>query len=109
MNANEYQRLALRTAPAALSKAERLTNAALGLAGESGEVADTVKKICFQGHELDEAALSKELGDLCWYIALGCDALGVTMGDVMAGNIEKLRRRYPDGFSAERSINRQGD
>lgn len=106
MDADEYQRLALRTEAPGRPRAERLLNAALGLCGEAGEVADTIKKWQFHGHALDEAGLRKELGDVLWYVALACDALGLQMGDVMAENIEKLRRRYPDGFSAERSINR---
>ena len=84
MDANTYQELALRTA-AALEPRQRLLNAA---------------------HELDTAELQKELGDVLWYAALACNALGVQMGDVMEANIAKLRRRYPEGFSAERSRNR---
>lgn len=106
MDANDYQRLALRTEAPGRAQAERLLNAALGLAGEAGECADLLKKARFHGHPLDEAALRNELGDVLWYVALACDALGLGLGDVMAENIEKLRRRYPEGFSAERSLNR---
>ena len=106
MDANEYQRLALRTEPPGRAQRERLLNAALGLCGEAGEFGDTLKKNVFHGHALDEAALHKELGDVLWYAALACDALGLQLGDVMAENIEKLRRRYPEGFSSERSMNR---
>lgn len=106
MDANEYQRLALRTEAPGREQAERLLNAALGLAGEAGEFSDAIKKWHFHAHPLDETALRKELGDVLWYVALACDALGLPMGDVMAANIEKLRRRYPEGFSPERSLNR---
>jgi NTP pyrophosphatase (non-canonical NTP hydrolase) len=106
MDANEYQRLALRTEAPDRPRRERLLNAALGLCGEAGEFADTLKKAEFHAHPLDEAELRKELGDVLWYAALACDALGVQLGDVMAANIEKLRRRYPDGFSSARSIDR---
>lgn len=106
MDANEYQRLALRTEAPGREPRERLLNAALGLCGEAGEFADTLKKHLFHGHALDEAELRKELGDVLWYAALACDALGLQLDDVMAANVEKLRRRYPDGFSSERSINR---
>jgi NTP pyrophosphatase (non-canonical NTP hydrolase) len=105
MNANEYQALALRTAPN-IAAIERLPTAALGLAGETGEFADAVKKAKYQGHDLDVADLANELGDIAWYVALACEALGLNLGDVLYENIEKLQRRYPDGFSAERSRNR---
>jgi len=105
MDANEYQHKAMRTAPQ-IAAIERLTNAALGLAGEAGEFADAVKKARYQGHDLDAAALSNELGDCLWYAALACEALGLHLGDVLQGNVAKLERRYPDGFSTERSRNR---
>ena len=107
MDANDYQRLALRTATPGQSQRDRLIVAALGLAGESGEFVDAIKKWGYHQHPLDEAELRKELGDVLWYVALACDALGLQLGDVMAENIEKLRRRYPDGFSGERSLNRE--
>jgi NTP pyrophosphatase (non-canonical NTP hydrolase) len=107
MDADEYQALALRTETAGRERRERLLNAALGLCGEAGEFADTLKKAEFHGHALDEVELRKELGDVLWYVALACDALGAGMGEVMAQNIEKLRRRYPEGFSPERSVNRE--
>lgn len=106
MNADDYQRLAMRTLATGLSSQERLANAALGLNGEAGEVADTVKKHLFHGHPLDRDALIKELGDVLWYVALACDTLDISLGAVMAANIEKLRRRYPEGFSSERSQQR---
>jgi NTP pyrophosphatase (non-canonical NTP hydrolase) len=106
MDANEYQRLALRTEAPGREQRERLLNAALGLCGEAGEFADSLKKAEFHSHPLDVAELRKELGDVLWYAALACDALGLSMGEVMAENIEKLRRRYPEGFSSERSLQR---
>ncbi|WP_322816096.1 nucleoside triphosphate pyrophosphohydrolase family protein [Chloroflexus sp.] len=106
MNADNYQELAMRTLAAGLTPCERLTNAALGLSGEAGEFADTVKKHLFHGHPLNREELLKELGDILWYAALVCDALDVRLSTVMAANIEKLRRRYPEGFSSERSQQR---
>ncbi len=85
---------------------EVLTNCALGLAGESGEVGDIIKKHLFHGHPLDEEKLIKELGDVCYYLAWMCNALGTTLSVVMEENINKLRKRYPEGFSEEASINR---
>jgi len=83
-----------------------LINGALGITGEAGEVADMIKKHVFHGHGLDTDALVKEIGDVCWYVALLCTAIGVDMASVMEKNIEKLKTRYPEGFSEEASINR---
>ena len=104
-----YQKLADSTSGAHDSldrKSARLAIAGLGLAGEAGEVADEVKKIIGHGHALDEDKLIKEIGDVLWYAAEMCSALGVSLDYVAKKNIEKLRARYPEGFSRERSINR---
>ncbi len=106
MHASDYQQLAMRTAAPESDNARRLINAALGLTGEAGEFADTVKKIMFHGHTLDQPALINELGDVLWYVAQACTALDIDMSAVMEANVAKLRRRYPDGFSSDRSIQR---
>ena len=108
MNADEYLKHAQRTMGLHTTSDERLLNATLGLTGESGEFADIIKKHLFHGHELDRVKLVKELGDIQWYIAQACTALGVQLSEVMQLNIEKLLIRYPleEGFSYERSINR---
>lgn len=81
-------------------------NAVLGLNGEAGEIADHVKKAVFHGHTLDHVALAKELGDILWYVAQAATASGFGLDEIAAMNIEKLRKRYPEGFSSEASINR---
>lgn len=106
MDSADYQRAARRTAGEPAPQREALTLGGLGIAGEAGEVADHIKKIVYHHHPLDSAKLAEELGDALWYIAYLCDALGLTLGEVMEGNIAKLRARYPDGWSAERSQNR---
>ncbi|MFI5271450.1 MAG: nucleoside triphosphate pyrophosphohydrolase family protein [Ktedonobacterales bacterium] len=106
MDLDSYRRDVLRTAPPDLTLRDRLLLGALGLAGESGEVADALKKMLFHSHPLDEAALRDELGDVMWYVMFLCDTLGLSLEDVMDANVEKRRKRYPEGFSAERSINR---
>ena len=106
MTANEYQKLAMTTLNPELSKKDVLINGVMGLCGESGEAIDIVKKCLDQGHELDREKLSKELGDICWYLAETATALELHLEDIMAANIEKLRSRYPEGFDAERSIHR---
>lgn len=106
MTINEYQKLAMTTLNPELSEKDVLINGVMGLCGESGEAIDIVKKWLAQGHELDKEKLAKELGDICWYLAETATALGLSLEDIMAANIEKLRKRYPDGFDAERSVHR---
>lgn len=104
ITANDYQRACLRTAPG--DKYEWLENAIYGIIGEAGEIVDLVKKHKWQGHELDKEALILECGDLAWYQSLLVSALDTTLGEVYTKNIEKLKARYPSGFSKDRSINR---
>ncbi len=107
MNINEYQAAAFTTC--AIPKEERtslITNAAMGLCGESGEVADHIKKWLFQNHKLNENKIIEEIGDVMWYVALMATALDIDLQTVLNTNIDKLRKRYPRGFEAERSMNR---
>ena len=106
MTINEYQRLAMTTLNPELSQKDVLINGVMGLCGESGEAIDIVKKWLAQGHELDREKLAKELGDICWYLAETATALDLSLEEIMAANIEKLKKRYPDGFEAARSIHR---
>lgn len=106
MTGVEYQDKALRTANG-LSNKELLVNGVMGMCGEAGECVDMVKKNLFQEHTLDREHMIKELGDVCWYVAITAKALGVTLDDVYEQNIAKLEKRYPNGFEADRSINRQ--
>jgi NTP pyrophosphatase (non-canonical NTP hydrolase) len=102
---NEYQSRAMRTC-SVMEKPDMVINAALGLAGEAGEFCEHIKKHLFQGHKLDEGALAEELGDVMWYAALACTGLDIKLRDVLAANIEKLWRRYPEGFDSIRSSSR---
>ena len=106
MTINEYQKLAMKTLNPELSEKDVLINGVMGLCGESGEAIDIVKNWLAKGHELDKEKLAKELGDICWYLAETATALGYSLEDIMSANIEKLRKRYPDGFDSERSIHR---
>lgn len=106
MTVNEYQSLALTTLNPQLDKKDMLINGVMGLCGESGEAIDIVKKWLAQGHDLDRAKLAKELGDIAWYLAETATALDLQLEDVFAANIEKLKKRYPEGFDSERSIHR---
>ncbi len=107
MNANDYQKEALRTLNPALDKHDVLINGVMGLCGEAGECIDIVKKHLAQGHALDKEKLIKELGDVAWYLAETAYALDVELDTVLQGNLDKLRARYPEGFDAQQSINRK--
>ena len=114
MTPNEYQRNAMRTASGISTSCPEnlLLQGVMGMSGESGEALDIVKKIMFQGHELNEATrehLIRELGDVLWYVATTAEALNVPLETVMQVNIDKLRARYPMAFDSERSQHREED
>ena len=93
---------------------ERLTTAGVGLAAESGEFLEIVKKMVFQGkpwNDDNREHLIIELGDTMWYVAQACMALDISLDDVVRGNVRKLEKRYPGGaFSVEKSeIRAKGD
>ena len=108
MDANQYQEQAARTliaGPDADYTPEQvmLVWNALGLAGEAGEVADTIKKAVFHQHGLDRDVVIKELGDVLWYVAALCSKLDVSLSEVMERNIAKLVKRYPEGYTSAAS------
>ena len=107
MTINEYQKLAMTTLNKEMSKKDMLINGVMGLCGESGEAIDIVKKHLAQGHELDREKLIKELGDIAWYLAEMATVLDIELEEVLERNIEKLKKRYPEGFDKEKSINRE--
>ncbi|PEM64410.1 nucleoside triphosphate pyrophosphohydrolase family protein [Bacillus toyonensis] len=115
---NDYQSKTLRTWNTEEGSDFRLSNVALGLSGESGEVSDAIKKAIYHGHgfktpftrdkpkAVDKLELAKELGDIMYYISVGAHELGYTLQEIAEININKLAKRYPEGFSVEASINR---
>lgn len=103
---DDYQKAALRTARHVDNSYALLQEGLMGLNGEAGECIDILKKYLFQGHGLDREHLAEELGDVAWYLAVSAHAIGWTLEDVLKKNIEKLEARYPEGFDAERSVNR---
>ena len=109
MTINEYQQRAMATLNPKLTEQDVLINSVMGLCGESGEAIDIVKKWLAQGHLLDREHLAGELGDVAWYLAEAATALGMPLEDILRANLEKLERRYPDGFSTERSVVREAD
>lgn len=110
MNMTEYQALAARTINPEQPDKEKLINFVFGLAGETGETIDLLKKIIFHGHDLENnrEKIAIELGDCLWYIAGIATATGISLDELANGNIEKLRKRYPKGFDPEKSRNREG-
>lgn len=106
MDFAEYQQLASRTSRADRPLEMRLSNAALGLAGEAGEAVELLKKHLHHDHELDPLRLQKELGDVLWYLSELCSLAGLDLETVAAANIAKLRARYPEGFEVARSVER---
>ncbi|MGN0506803.1 MAG: nucleoside triphosphate pyrophosphohydrolase family protein [Lachnospiraceae bacterium] len=107
MTINEYQKLAMTTLNPELEQKDVLINGVMGLCGESGEVIDLVKKHLAQGHELDTEKMANELGDVAWYLAETATAIGYSLEDIFQMNIDKLKKRYPEGFSTEKSVNRE--
>jgi len=100
-----YQIQSMRTAKP-MTPDDDLMHAALGLSGEAGEFADAIKKHLVYGRDLDRENALEELGDVLWFVALNCTALGVSMADVAQGNIDKLRRRYPEKYEDELAYKR---
>lgn len=92
----------------------RLLTAAVGMSAEAGEFTEIVKKSLFQGKPLNTDTtdhMMRELGDIMWYVAQACMALGISLEEVLVVNMLKLADRYPEGnFSVVRSENRkEGD
>ena len=107
MEINEYQKLAMTTLNPALDEKDVLINGVMGLCGEAGEAIDIVKKHLAQGHELDKAHLAKELGDIAWYLAETATVIGYSLEDILQMNLDKLKKRYPEGFEVKKSLNRE--
>ena len=109
MGFDKYQELAARTINQALPLGKQADHALHGMSSEIGELHGLYQKE-YQGHVLDEAHLKKELGDLLWFMAEYCTAMGWDFSEIARINIQKLIDRYPDGFEEERSIyRREGD
>jgi len=110
MTGSEYQGLAARTINKSLTLLEQRNHALHGMVGEIGEIHSLYQKE-YQGHGApDREHILKEFGDLTWFIAEFLTSQGMSLDDCMETNIDKLRKRYPDGFDAEHSLHRvKGD
>ena len=89
-----------------LSRNEQLVNMIIGIIGETGEVADLIKKHLYQGHNLNILKIQEEIGDIMFYIANLCSLLEIDLSEAITRNYNKLLKRYPDGFESSKSINR---
>ena len=107
MTANEYQQKAMFFRNSENSKDDALLLGVIGLCGEAGEAIDHIKKVRFHGHSLDRDYMCKELGDIAWYLAETAWALDIPLEEIFVKNLEKLQKRYPQGFSSRRSIDRE--
>ena len=107
MDIKEYQEKAKRTVNTRLTRKDQISNLCMGLAGESGEVVDYIKKCLYHSHKFDDEKLVEELGDIIWYITNIATLHGLRMTYILDKNIKKLEERYPEGFSVEKSINRK--
>ena len=102
MTLDDFQSAAARTTNPKLSETERLLDAAAGLAEESGEILGLVRKHAYQSRALDKEKLTLELGDALWCLAMTAKSAGISLDQVAAGNIAKLQKRYPGGFTEAR-------
>ena len=95
------------------SDMHRLLTAAVGMSAEGGEFMEIVKKMIFQGKPYNDdnvRHLMIELGDILWYVAQACIALDISLDDITDMNIDKLSKRFPDGYFSEYySENRKED
>ena len=109
MTGKEYQELAARTINKNLDVVRVTLHALHAMVGEIGEIHSIYQKL-YQGHDADEQHAKNEVGDLLWFIAEYCTAQGWNLDDIMQMNIDKLRKRYPNGVEIEKSLNRtEGD
>jgi NTP pyrophosphatase (non-canonical NTP hydrolase) len=99
MTLDTYQRNALRTINPGLNDRDRLLDAATGLSEEAGEVLGLVRKRAFQQRDAGRERFVEELGDVLWCLAVTADAMGITLAEIAEANLEKLRRRHPQGYT----------
>ena len=98
MTFDEYEQLARRTINPALSRDERLLDAAAGLSEEAGEVLGLVRKQQFQHRQTTTEQFAEELGDVLWCLAMTANTLGLSLHEIAEGNVRKLEARHPHGF-----------
>lgn len=100
-----YSQEVWRTSPPLMDEKAKMMGP-IGLASEAGEALDLLKKHWFQGHALDRTKLVKELGDVMWYMQYTLNAYELTWDEILTANVQKLRARFPGGFSPADSTSR---
>lgn len=106
MQMNEFQKAALRTGNTEAPINMQILNYCLGLAGETGEYVDLLKKHMFHNHDITSEQIASELGDILWYVAMCAHVAGLSLEDVAQFNVDKLKARYPEKFNSADSIAR---
>ncbi len=109
MRLEDYQHSVSRTMNKQAPEREALSNYSMGLAGETGEVLEVLKKAIYHGHALDMDNIEKELGDVLWYLTAIAEELELDLETIAQRNVRKLQARYPKGFDAELSQKRDTD
>jgi NTP pyrophosphatase (non-canonical NTP hydrolase) len=104
-----YQASAARTEKPLANPKDRMQHAILGILSEAGELASAIKRHAIYDQVLDEQNVAEELGDLLFYVALMANALRLDLGRIATGNLEKLRLRYPEGFTAADALERRDE
>jgi len=99
MNLKEYQEACKRTAKEFATPETEIATWGLGIAGEAGDVASCIKKVFAHKNEAIKEGLRENIGDMLWYAAMICNFFDWDMDDVLNENIEKLKKRYPEGFT----------
>ncbi len=102
-NTTDTKSITDRLAP---HQTQQILHAGIGLATESGEVLDQIKKHVYYGKELDKVNLIEEAGDVLWYVATLLEYVGSTFEEAMDKNIQKLETRFPEGFTKDKALNR---
>ncbi len=106
LDLKEYQGLCIRTAKSIGDKEKELANYGLGAAGEAGDLAGCIKKTLF--HKNDQTTgIRENIGDVMWYLAMICNHFGWDFNEILAENMGKLTKRYPQGFT-EKDAGREG-
>ena len=100
MNLKEYQETCKKTAEKFETDEKEILTWGLGIAGEAGDVASCIKKT-FSHNNDQKDGIKENIGDTLWYAAMICNFFNWDMDKVLEENIEKLKKRYPKGFTFE--------
>lgn len=101
MTLDEYQQQALKTVLSTGDDFKDLLHWVLGINGESGEIAEKIKKVIRDKNSVisqdDKDELAKEIGDVLWYLAVFAHDLGIPLEDIAQANLDKLKSRQSRG------------